>query len=47
MNQKYMQILDTDYKNYMVVYTCQDSAEFTDSSGNELSYEAVFKAGVN
>ena len=28
---KYAQILDTDYENYILLYTCQETAEFTDN----------------
>ena len=41
MFQKQMQILDTDYSTYAVVYTCQDNAEFEDKSGNEIPPQAV------
>ena len=33
MHLKYMQVLDTDYTNYMVVYSCQENAEYTDDAG--------------
>mmetsp|Transcript_17043 Transcript_17043/g.26328 ORF Transcript_17043/g.26328 Transcript_17043/m.26328 type:complete len:115 (+) Transcript_17043:389-733(+) len=46
-HQKYMQVLDTDYKNYMVVYTCQENSEFTEErSGRELLPEEVYKAFI-
>ena len=27
---KYTQVLDTDYENYLLLYSCQESAEFLD-----------------
>ena len=40
---KFNQILDTDYENYLVVYNCQESAEYKNSkSGNFLSDQQVF-----
>ena len=44
---KYMQVLDTDYKNYIIVYTCQENAEITDQHGTEMNPEDVFKASIN
>ena len=31
----------------MLVYTCQDSAEWIDAQGNEVTPENVFKASIN
>ena len=46
--KKFMQVLDTDYQNYMLVYTCQDSAEWTvERTGQELSHEDVWNAYMN
>jgi len=48
MNTKYLHILDTDYKNYLVVYSCQENQEFSeDRTERELMPEDVFKAYVN
>eukprot|EP00355_Strombidium_rassoulzadegani_P000924 CAMPEP_0168615352 /NCGR_PEP_ID=MMETSP0449_2-20121227/4459_1 /TAXON_ID=1082188 /ORGANISM="Strombidium rassoulzadegani, Strain ras09" /LENGTH=165 /DNA_ID=CAMNT_0008656087 /DNA_START=155 /DNA_END=649 /DNA_ORIENTATION=+ len=42
---KYMQVLDTDYSNYLVVYTCQENTEWTETkSGRELLPEEAFQA---
>jgi len=45
MYLRYMQVLDTDYKNYMVMYSCQENAEYTDEAG-AIDYvpDMVFKA---
>ena len=37
MFQKQMQILDTDYDTYAVVYTCQDNAEWEGKSEAEIT----------
>jgi len=43
-----MQILDTDYSNYMLVYSCQENVEYTDKSGTvDVMPEDVFSAYVN
>lgn len=40
-----MQILDTDYYNYMLVYSCQENMEYTDKSGTvEVMPDDVFNA---
>ena len=45
MNLKYAQILDTDYTNYMVVYTCQENAEYSDDAGViDYMQDQVFNA---
>lgn len=47
MFTKYMQVLDTDYEGYMIVYMCQENMEFENSAGTEMEPEDVFKASVN
>lgn len=43
-----MQVLDTDYESYLIVYTCQDSSEWLESrSGIEMEYEQVWNAYLN
>ena len=45
---KYMQILDTDYKDFLVVYTCQENAEYIDErTGMDVMPEQVFQAYIN
>lgn len=45
MYLKYMQVLDTDYTNYMVVYSCQENAEYTDDAGAvDYMADQVFSA---
>ena len=39
-----MDILDTDYDNYMVVYSCQENVEYLDKVGIEVDTELVWKA---
>ena len=39
---KYAQILDTDYDNYILLYTCQESAEFVDDEGYSLPHEYAY-----
>lgn len=40
---RFSQILDTDYTGYMVVYSCQENAEwFDDRSGLEIAPEQVW-----
>ena len=37
---KVMQVLDTDYDSYLIIYTCQDSSEWLEQrSGIEMDYE--------
>ena len=45
MMMRSMQILDTDYYNYMMIYSCQENVEYTDKSGTvEVVPEDVFTA---
>ena len=45
---RFSQILDTDYTSYMVVYSCQENAEwFDDRSGLEIAPEQVWQASIN
>ena len=40
---KYLQILDTDFSDYMVIYSCQEFAEFEDhKSGEKMTSEAAW-----
>jgi len=40
---KYVQVLDTDYDNYILLYSCQENAEFREMEGGaELSPEDVW-----
>ena len=47
MFKKQLIVLDTDYKDYLVIYTCNGNAEFTDKNNNEVFPEDIFKASVN
>ena len=43
-----MQILDTDHDSYVIIYTCQDSAEWQETkSGVEMDFEQVWNAYMN
>ena len=43
---KYMQVLDTDYDNYLVLYSCQENADFIDKSARELTPQEVWQASL-
>lgn len=36
---KYAQVLDTDYENFLLLYSCQEYAEFNDDEGYVLPQE--------
>lgn len=45
---KYSQVLDTDYDNFMLAYSCQENALWEDAkSGRELDFDEVFRAYIN
>ena len=37
---RYTQVLDTDYENFMVLYTCQETGEFWQDDRHILPFEA-------
>ena len=46
MFTRYMQVLDTDY-NYVLVYTCQDGAQFVDEkTTTDIDSDVAFKAMI-
>lgn len=47
MFKKYMQVLDTDYDDFMVLFTCQENAEFLDQSDMPMDHKIVFEAANN
>ena len=46
--KKYLHVLDTDYKSYLVLYSCQEEAEWREErSGREMGHEDVWRASIN
>jgi len=39
---KYLQVLDTDFEEYMVIYSCQENAEFEDEKGSKVPEEKAW-----
>ena len=47
MLAKSMQVLDTDFDNYLVLYTCQEDVEFFARDDTPLQNDQVFTAFIN